>query len=82
MGHVAAHQIAIPHPERSDKLILSITSAGGQPLQDMFFGLIEATTPGCNRSRPDPASANLQSFMAAMASQSFKRRTACLSCRW
>ena len=71
MGGMAAQEIAIEHPERLDKLILSSTSAGGQPLRDMLFGLIEAATPGWNRSRPDLASANLQKFMVAMASRSF-----------
>jgi pimeloyl-ACP methyl ester carboxylesterase len=33
--------------------------------------LIEAATPGWNRSRPDLASANLQKFMVAMAARSF-----------
>jgi 3-oxoadipate enol-lactonase len=71
MGGMAAQEIAIEHPGRLDKLILSSTSAGGQPLRDMLFGLIEAATPGWNRSRPDLASANLQKFMVAMASRSF-----------
>jgi pimeloyl-ACP methyl ester carboxylesterase len=71
MGGMAAQEIAIEHSERLDKLILSSTSAGGQPLRDMLFGLIEAATPGWNRSRPDLASANLQKFMVAMASRSF-----------
>ena len=71
MGGMAAQEIAIEHPERLDKLILSSTSAGGQPLRDMLFGLIETATPGWNRSRPDLASANLQKFMVAMASRSF-----------
>ena len=71
MEGMAAQEIAIEHPERLDKLILSSTSAGGQPLRDMLFGLIETATPGWNRSRPDLASANLQKFMVAMASRSF-----------
>ena len=71
MGGMAAQETAIGHPERLDKLILSSTSAGGQPLRDMLFGLIEAATPGWSRSRPDLASANLQRFMVAMASRSF-----------
>ena len=71
MGGMAAQEIAIEHPRRLDKLILSSTSAGGQPLQDMLFGLIEAATPVWTRSRPDLASANLQKFMVAMASRSF-----------
>ena len=71
MGGMAAQEIAIEHPERLDKLILSSTSAGGQPFRDMLFGLIEAATPGWNRSRPDLASANLQKFMVAVASRSF-----------
>ncbi|MBN2098722.1 MAG: alpha/beta hydrolase [Dehalococcoidia bacterium] len=71
MGGMAAQEIAIEHPERLDKLVLSSTSAGGQPLQDVFFGMIEAATPGWNRSRPDLASADLQKFMAAVASRSF-----------
>jgi pimeloyl-ACP methyl ester carboxylesterase len=71
MGGMAAQEIAIEHPGRLDKLILSSTSAGGQPLRDMLFGLIEAATPGWNRSRPELASANLQKFMVAMASRSF-----------
>lgn len=71
MGGMAAQEIAIEYPGRLDKLILSSTSAGGQPLQDMLFGLIEAATPGWTRSRPDLASANLQKFMVAMASRSF-----------
>ena len=71
MGGMAAQEMAIDHPERFDKLILSSTSTGGQSLRDMLFGLIEAATPGWNRSRPDLASANLQNFMVAMASRSF-----------
>ena len=71
MGGMAAQEIAIGHPQRLDKLVLSSTSAGGQHLQAMLFGLIEATTPGWNRSRSDLASANLQKFMVAMASRSF-----------
>jgi len=71
MGGMAAQEIAIEHPERLDKLILSSTSAGGQPLRDVFFSMIEAATPGWNRSRPDLASANLQKFMVALASRSF-----------
>ena len=71
MGGMAAQEIAIEHPERLDKLILSSTSAGGKRLQDVFYGLIEAATPGWNRSRSDLASANLQKFMVAMASRSF-----------
>jgi len=31
MGGMAAQEIAIEHPERLDKLILSSTSAGGSP---------------------------------------------------
>src|SRR5512136_1692386 len=38
MGGMAAQEIAIEHPERLDKLILSSTSAGGKSLQDMLFG--------------------------------------------
>jgi 3-oxoadipate enol-lactonase len=75
MGGMAAQEIAIEHPGRLDKLILSSTSAGGQPLRDMLFGLIEAATPGWNRSRPDLASANLQKFMVAMASRSFNGKS-------
>jgi len=71
MGGMAAQEMAIEHPGRPDKLILSGTSAGGRPLRDMLFGLIEAATPGWNRSRPDLATANLQRFMVAMASRSF-----------
>lgn len=71
MGGMAAQEMAIEHPERLDKLVLSSTSAGGRPLRDVFFGMIEAATPGWNRSRPDLASANLQKFMVAMASRSF-----------
>jgi pimeloyl-ACP methyl ester carboxylesterase len=71
MGGMAAQEMAIDHPGRLNKLILSSTSAGGPPLQDMLFGLIEAATPGWNRSRADLASANLQKFMVAMASRSF-----------
>jgi len=71
MGGMAAQEIAIEHPGRLEKLILSSTSAGGQPLRDMLFGLIEAATPGWNRSRPDLDFANLQKFMVAMASRSF-----------
>jgi 3-oxoadipate enol-lactonase len=71
MGGMAAQEIAIERPERVDKLILSSTSAGGQPLRDMLFGLIEAASPGWTRSRPELASANLQKFMVAMASRSF-----------
>jgi 3-oxoadipate enol-lactonase len=71
MGGMAAQEIAIDHPGRLDKLILSSTSAGGQSLRDMLFGLIETSTPGWNRSRADLASANLQKFMVAMASRSF-----------
>jgi 3-oxoadipate enol-lactonase len=71
MGGMVAQEMAIDHPGRLDKLILSSTSAGGPPLRDMLFGLIEAATPGWNRSRADLASANLQKFMVAMASRSF-----------
>lgn len=71
MGGMAAQEMAIEHPERLDKLVLSSTSGGGQPLRDVFFGMIEAATPGWNRSRPDLASANLQKFMVTMASRSF-----------
>lgn len=71
LGGMAAQEIAIEHPERVDKLVLSSTSAGGQSLQDMLFGLIETATPGWDRLRPDLASANLQKFMVAMASRSF-----------
>jgi len=71
MGGMAAQEIAVEHPERVDRLILSSTSAGGQTLKDTLFGLIEGATPGWKRSQPDLASANLQKFMVAMASRSF-----------
>jgi pimeloyl-ACP methyl ester carboxylesterase len=71
MGGMVAQEMAIDHPQRVNKLVLSSTSVGGQPFRDMLFGLIEAATPGWNRSGPDLASANLQKFMVAMASRSF-----------
>ena len=71
MGGMVAQEMAIDHPQRVNKLVLSSTSAGGQSLRDMLFDLIEAATPGWNRSRADLASANLQELMVAMASRSF-----------
>lgn len=75
MGGMAAQEIAIEHPGRVEKLILSSTSAGGKPLQEMLFHLIEASDPGWNRSRPELSEANLQNFMVAVASRSFNSRS-------
>ena len=73
MGGMAAQGIAIEHPGRLDKLILSSTSAGGQPLRDMLLGLIEATTPGWNRSRSDLTKVDLRKLLIYGHSRLFNR---------
>lgn len=73
MGGMVAQHIAIDHPQRVDKLILCSTSAGGPPLWDMLFDLVEATTPNWNRSRSDFASADLWKLTGAMLSRTFNR---------
>lgn len=72
LGGMAAQEIAIGHPERVDKLILSASSAGGGRLRDMFAGMIKASYPEWDPAKPeDLVPARLQQFMVAMASQSF-----------
>ena len=73
LGGMVAQHIAIDHPQKVDKLILCSTSAGGQPLRDMLYDLIEATTPGWNRLRSDLASADLGKLIIAMTSRIFNQ---------
>ena len=72
LGGMAAQEIAIAHPERLDRLILSATSAGGKRLNDQFAGMIRSSYPAWNPAKPeDLTPARLQKFMVATASLSF-----------
>jgi pimeloyl-ACP methyl ester carboxylesterase len=66
MGGMVAQHIAIDHPQRVDKLILSSTSADGRWLSD----LAETTTPNWNRSWSDLTSADLRKLIVAIAMRS------------
>ncbi len=74
LGGMVAQEIAIDHSERLARLILSSTTAGGQPWRDTLFDLIEASDPDWDRSKPDLAGVKLQEFMVAMASRSFNNK--------
>ncbi len=72
LGGMVAQEIAIGHPDRLDKLILSATSAGGPRLHDAFAEMIKASYPDWDSAKPeDLTPARLQQFMVAMASLSF-----------
>jgi len=73
LGGMVGQQIAIDCPQRVCKLILCSTSAGGQPLQNMLFALIEATNPGWNRSSSNLSSADLGKLIIAMTSLIFNQ---------
>lgn len=74
MGGMIAQEIAINQPQRVNRLVLFCTSAGGGPLRDILFDMIEASVPGWKRSNPDLTEADLQKFMVDMFSRSFNSK--------
>ncbi len=72
LGGMVAQEIAIAHPERLDRLILSATCAGGKKLNDRFSWMIKSSYPGWNPEKPEELTpSRLQKFMVDMASLSF-----------
>lgn len=72
LGGMVAQEIAIAHPERLDRLILSATNAGGQRLNDRFSGMIRSSYPAWDPAKPEELTpARLQKFMVDMTSLSF-----------
>jgi pimeloyl-ACP methyl ester carboxylesterase len=65
--------MAIDYPQRVDKLVLCSTSAGGQPFEELWFDLIEASDPGWNRTISDLAAVDLRKLISAASSRGFNR---------